>query len=93
MAGIVLLSDRSKKFLQERAISHFFYDERYDLRQELSDFSRTVERNRTRAAFSTRLASPAGFSMSRKSQRSLSSGKSAGVHHKVMKSIWHREKL
>nr|MDQ3322361.1 ATP-binding protein [Acidobacteriota bacterium] len=41
MAGIVLLSEPLKKFLQERA-DRFFYGERYDLRQELLDFGRTI---------------------------------------------------
>jgi two-component system NtrC family sensor kinase len=41
MAGIVLLSEPLKKFLQERA-ERFFYGERYDLRQGLLDFGRTL---------------------------------------------------
>ena len=41
MAGIVLLSEPLKKFLQERA-DRFFYGERYDLRLELLDFGRTL---------------------------------------------------
>ncbi|MDQ6787069.1 MAG: ATP-binding protein [Acidobacteriota bacterium] len=41
MAGIVLLSEPLKKFLQERA-DRFFYGERYDLRMELLDFGRTL---------------------------------------------------
>ena len=41
MAGIVLLSEPLKKFLQERA-DRFFYGERYDLRQGLLDFGRTL---------------------------------------------------
>lgn len=41
MAGIVLLSEPLKKFLQERA-DRFFYGERYDLRQSLLDFGRTL---------------------------------------------------
>lgn len=41
MAGIVLLSEPLKKFLQERA-DRFFYGERYDFRQGLLDFGRTL---------------------------------------------------
>ena len=41
MAGIVLLSEPLKKFLQERA-DRFFYGERYDLRRSLLDFGRTL---------------------------------------------------
>ncbi|HEY0428976.1 MAG TPA: ATP-binding protein [Pyrinomonadaceae bacterium] len=41
MAGIVLLSEPLKKFLQERA-DRFFYGERYDLRRGLLDFGRTL---------------------------------------------------
>ena len=41
MAGIILLSEPLKKFLQERA-ERFFYGERYDLRQGLLDFGRTL---------------------------------------------------
>jgi len=41
MAGIVLLSEPLKKFLQERA-DRFFYGERYDLRRSLMDFGRTL---------------------------------------------------
>jgi len=41
MAGIVLLSEPLKNFLQERA-ERFFYGERYDLRQGLLDFGRTL---------------------------------------------------
>nr|MBA2620540.1 PAS domain S-box protein [Acidobacteriota bacterium] len=41
MSGIVLLSEPLKKFLQERA-DRFFYGERYDLRQGLLDFGRTL---------------------------------------------------
>ncbi len=41
MAGIVLLSEPLKKFLQERA-DRFFYGERYDLRHGLLDFGRTL---------------------------------------------------
>ena len=41
MAGIVLLSEPLKKFLQERA-DRFFYGERYDLRNGLLDFGRTI---------------------------------------------------
>jgi two-component system, NtrC family, sensor kinase len=41
MAGIVLISEPLKKFLQERA-DRFFYGERYDLRQGLLDFGRTL---------------------------------------------------
>ncbi len=41
MAGIVLLSEPLKKFLQERA-DRFFYGERYDLRHSLMDFGRTL---------------------------------------------------
>ncbi len=41
MAGIVMLSEPIKKFLQERA-DRFFYGERYDLRQGLLDFGRTL---------------------------------------------------
>jgi PAS domain-containing protein len=41
MAGIVLLSEPLKKFLQERA-DRFFYGERYDLRHGLLDFGRTI---------------------------------------------------
>lgn len=41
MAGIVLLSEPLKNFLQERA-DRFFYGERYDLRRGLLDFGRTL---------------------------------------------------
>jgi two-component system, NtrC family, sensor kinase len=41
MAGIVLLTEPLKKFLQERA-DRFFYGERYDLRRSLLDFGRTL---------------------------------------------------
>lgn len=41
MAAIVLLSEPLKKFLQERA-DRFFYGERYDLRQGLLDFGKTI---------------------------------------------------
>jgi len=41
MAVIVLLSDPIKAFLQERA-DRFFYGERYDMRQGLLDFGRTL---------------------------------------------------
>ena len=41
MAGIVLLSEPLKNFLQERA-DRFFYGERYDLRHGLLDFGRTL---------------------------------------------------
>ncbi len=41
MAGIVLISEPLKKFLQERA-DRFFYGERYDLRQGLLDFGKTL---------------------------------------------------
>jgi two-component system, NtrC family, sensor kinase len=41
MAGIVMLSEPLKNFLQERA-NRFFYGERYDLRQGLLDFGRTL---------------------------------------------------
>lgn len=41
MGAIVLLSEPLKKFLQERA-DRFFYGERYDLRQGLLDFGRTL---------------------------------------------------
>lgn len=41
MAGIVLLSEPLKKFLQERS-ERFFYGERYDLRNGLLDFGRTL---------------------------------------------------
>ncbi len=41
MAAIVLLSEPLKKFLQERA-DRYFYGERYDLRQGLLDFGRTL---------------------------------------------------
>ncbi len=41
MAAIVLLSEPLKKFLQERA-ERFFYGERYDLRNGLLDFGRTL---------------------------------------------------
>jgi two-component system NtrC family sensor kinase len=41
MAAIVLLSDPLKRFLQERA-DRFFYGERYDLRQGLLDFGKTL---------------------------------------------------
>ncbi|MBA4183984.1 MAG: PAS domain S-box protein [Acidobacteria bacterium] len=41
MAAIVLLSEPLKRFLQERA-ERFFYGERYDLRQGLLDFGRTL---------------------------------------------------
>ena len=39
--AIVMLSEPLKKFLQERA-DRFFYGERYDLRQGLLDFGRTL---------------------------------------------------
>src|SRR5829696_7920508 len=41
MAAIVMLSEPLKNFLQERA-DRFFYGERYDLRQGLLDFGRTL---------------------------------------------------
>lgn len=41
MAGIILLSEPLKNFLQERA-DRFFYGERYDLRNGLLDFGRTL---------------------------------------------------
>jgi two-component system, NtrC family, sensor kinase len=41
MAGIVLLSEPLKKYVQERA-DRFFYGERYDLRHGLLDFGRTL---------------------------------------------------
>jgi two-component system, NtrC family, sensor kinase len=41
MAGIVLLSEPLKKFLQERA-DRYFYGERYDMRRGLLDFGRTL---------------------------------------------------
>lgn len=41
MAAIVLLSEPLKHFLQERA-NRFFYGEKYDLRQGLLDFGRTL---------------------------------------------------
>ncbi|MBE7517426.1 MAG: PAS domain S-box protein [Chloracidobacterium sp.] len=41
MAAIVLISEPLKKFLQERA-DRFFYGERYDLRQGLLDFGKTL---------------------------------------------------
>ncbi len=41
MAAIVLLSEPLKKFLQERA-DRFFYGERYDLREGLLDFGKTL---------------------------------------------------
>ncbi len=41
MAGIVLLSEPLKNFLQER-VERFFYGERYDLRHGLLDFGRTL---------------------------------------------------
>ncbi len=41
MAGIILLSEPLKGFLQERA-ERFFYGERYDLRNGLLDFGRTL---------------------------------------------------
>lgn len=44
MAAIVMLSEPLKNFLQERA-DRFFYGERYDLRQGLLDFGRTLSAN------------------------------------------------
>ncbi len=41
MAAIVLLSEPLKKFLQEQA-DRYFYGERYDLRQGLLDFGKTL---------------------------------------------------
>lgn len=41
MGAIVMISEPLKKFLQERA-DRFFYGERYDLRQGLLDFGRTL---------------------------------------------------
>ncbi|MBX3299555.1 MAG: PAS domain S-box protein [Acidobacteria bacterium] len=41
MAAIVLLSEPLKKFLQERA-DRFFYGERYDMREGLLDFGKTL---------------------------------------------------
>ncbi|MDQ3219598.1 MAG: ATP-binding protein [Acidobacteriota bacterium] len=41
MAGIVMLSEPLKNFLQERA-ERFFYGKRYDLRNGLLDFGRTL---------------------------------------------------
>ncbi|MEZ5427060.1 MAG: ATP-binding protein [Pyrinomonadaceae bacterium] len=46
MAGIVLLSEPLKNFLQERA-DRFFYGERYDLRNGLLDFGRTLSATTT----------------------------------------------
>ncbi len=46
MAAIVLLSEPLKKFLQERA-DRFFYGERYDLRNGLLDFGRTLSATTT----------------------------------------------
>lgn len=44
MAGIVMLSEPLKKFLQERA-DRFFYGEKYDMRRGLLDFGRTISAN------------------------------------------------
>ncbi|MBV9215287.1 MAG: hypothetical protein JO053_03850, partial [Acidobacteria bacterium] len=41
MGGIILLSEPLKKWLQEKA-DRFFYGERYDLRQGLLDFGKTL---------------------------------------------------
>ena len=41
MAGIVMLSEPLKNFMQERA-DRYFYGERYDLRRGLLDFGRTI---------------------------------------------------
>lgn len=41
MAGIVMLSEPLRNFLQERA-DRFFYGERYDMRRGLLDFGRTL---------------------------------------------------
>jgi len=41
MAAIVMLSEPLKNFLQDR-VNRFFYGERYDLRQGLLDFGRTL---------------------------------------------------
>src|SRR5205823_10915036 len=41
MGAIVLLSEPLKRFLQERA-DRFFYGERYDMRQGLLDFGKTL---------------------------------------------------
>jgi PAS domain S-box-containing protein len=41
MAAIVMLSEPLKNFLQER-VDRFFYGERYDLRQGLLDFGKTI---------------------------------------------------
>ncbi len=41
MAAIVMLSEPLKNFLQER-VNRYFYGERYDLRQGLLDFGRTL---------------------------------------------------
>ena len=46
MAGIVLISEPLKNFLQERA-ERFFYGERYDLRRGLLDFGRTLSATTT----------------------------------------------
>jgi two-component system NtrC family sensor kinase len=46
MAAIVMLSEPLKNFLQERA-DRFFYGERYDLRQGLLDFGRTLSATTT----------------------------------------------
>lgn len=46
MAGIVLISEPLKNFLQERA-ERFFYGERYDLRHGLLDFGRTLSATTT----------------------------------------------
>ena len=44
MAAIVLISEPLKKFLQERA-DRFFYGERYDQREGLLDFGKTLSAN------------------------------------------------
>ncbi|MBN8147907.1 hypothetical protein J0J24_24535, partial [Vibrio vulnificus] len=41
MAAIVMLSEPIKSFLQERA-DRYFYGTKYDLRQGLIDFGRTL---------------------------------------------------
>ncbi|HSK72777.1 MAG TPA: ATP-binding protein [Pyrinomonadaceae bacterium] len=46
MAAIVMLSEPLKNFLQERA-DRFFYGERYDMRQGLLDFGRTLSATTT----------------------------------------------
>ena len=90
MAGIVLLSEPLKNFLQERA-DRFFYGERYDLRRGLLDFGRTLSATTALEPLLNALTERFGrFSMSKKS-RFLSKTKAVANNYKIAKSIWFSE--